>query len=126
MKILFLDDDPNRRKYFLSQFPFATTVETAQECIREIHAGDKRWDEVWLDHDLSGQQFCDSDREDCGMEVVRYIERIISEGWKINLPNVERFVVHSLNDYAARSMVDRLRALGYNVDRIPFTLLRSL
>lgn len=65
-----------------------------------------------LDHDLGGKVFVDSNREDCGMEVVRWIMR--------NRPFIGRVIVHSWNEPAARRMVADLRRRDYAVSYAPF------
>jgi hypothetical protein len=69
-RILFLDDDPARAEIFLAENPDAIWVETASDCIARL---EEPWDEVHLDHDLGGERFVDLSREDCGMEVVRWL-----------------------------------------------------
>jgi DNA-binding NarL/FixJ family response regulator len=114
MRILFLDDDPVRTARFLEREPDATCVETAGECINQLHHYD--WDQVFLDHDLGGEIYVESGREDCGMEVVRWLEQ--------NHCDISRIIVHSYNHAAAEQMVERLKATGYaRVHRIPFANL---
>src|SRR5271166_6168800 len=69
-RVLFLDDDPDRARSFLGRNPQAVWVQTATECIARLA---ESWDQVHLDHDLGGEIFVDSSREDCGMEVVRWL-----------------------------------------------------
>ena len=111
--VLFLDDSPLRIKKFKSKIPFAITVETAKDCIEELRAG--IWQSCWLDHDLGGEIHVDSNREDSGMEVVRWIEE--------NKPKVDSFVIHSLNIVAAKQMEEKLKKCGYHVVSIPFICL---
>ncbi len=109
--VLFLDDNPARAYVFLQREPDAIVVETAAECIKHLQPG-TYWDEVHLDHDLNGESFVNPEREDCGMEVVRWI--------CLNKPDVLTFVVHSHNFWEAPSMVAALRAAGYRTLEIPF------
>ena len=80
IKCLFLDDDEIRTKNFISEVPSAETVKTAEECINKLKEND--YDCVFLDHDLGGETYVSSKREDCGMEVVRWIKENLP---KINL-----------------------------------------
>lgn len=64
---------------------------------------------VTLDHDLNGEQFVDSNRADCGMEVVRWITT--------NSPKIGIVNVHSWNHEAADRMVDALGCAGYKAER---------
>jgi hypothetical protein len=111
-RVLFLDDDPRRGQTFLARYPDAVWVETAVACIARLH---ETWDEVHLDHDLGGEVFVNSDRPDCGMEVVR---------WLTAEPRALRdhceFIVHSHNAEAAEAMVAQLQEAGYNVSYRPF------
>jgi hypothetical protein len=109
---LFLDDDPARASVFLEANPDAVWVQSAAECVARLA---ETWDEVHLDHDLGGEQFVDPEREDCGMEVVRWLE-------KEPRPHLRRtrFTVHSHNLAAAFEMALRLQALGRQVETRPF------
>jgi len=110
-KILFLDDDPIRTARLSQAEPKAVCVETAAECITQLKDNGP-WDVVLLDHDLGGETYVSSSREDCGMEVVRWLE--------LNKTEIGRIVVHSYNNYAVPHMMRALRRAGYSVVRIPF------
>jgi Cyclic-phosphate processing Receiver domain len=109
---LFLDDDPERASAFLEQHPDAVWVQTVAECVEKLA---EAWDEIHLDHDLGGEHYVTVDREDCGMEVVR---------WLVKEPRKHlrraRFTIHSHNIAAAFEMVMRLQGLGYRVEARPF------
>jgi hypothetical protein len=111
-RILFLDDDPARGVEFMTENPDAVWVETAADCISALG---EPWDEVHLDHDLGGEHFVDHDREDCGMEVVRWL-------CEEPRPHLESclFVIHTHNAGAALAMIFQLEAMGYNVLERPF------
>ena len=112
MKRLFLDDDPTRRKRFLSMYPGATIAEAAEDCIAALDNGGS-WDEVYLDHDLLGsQQCCWSDDSRSGMEVVRHVERRTHGLAPVPL-RVGLFVIHTANTCAAMEMGRRLVMAGY-------------
>ena len=114
MRILILDDNELRLGLFTDVFGTHQNimVKEAQSAIAflQSHAP---FDLVMLDHDLGGEIYVDSDREDCGMEVVRWME--------IHKPIARRVVVHSWNIPAAEIMANRLTAAGYTVLRAPFT-----
>jgi hypothetical protein len=111
-KVLFLDDDPIRAAIFLAETPEAVWVETVAECLALL---EQPWDEVHLDHDLGGEHFVDVGREDCGMEVVRWL-------CLEPRPHLERtrFFVHSHNPAAASLMVWQIFAAGFEVEGRPF------
>ena len=114
-RILFLDDDRSRVKTFLDNYPDAVCVYTAEECIEQLQ---HQWNTVYLDHDLSGECFVDSARNDTGMEVVRYI----TSNSLIHLRDTE-FIIHSLNMKAADLMVNELTQAGYRCSYTPFCWL---
>ncbi len=111
-RVLFLDDDPNRAEVFLINRPSAVWVETAEECIARLA---EPWDEVHLDHDLGGEAFVDHDREDCGMEVVRWL----CDSFRDHLKECQ-FVVHTRNPNASCMMLMHLQVTGYKVVERPF------
>lgn len=111
-RILFLDDDPHRAKVFLDRNPEAIWIQTARECIAKLT---EPWDEVYLDHDLGGEHFVDVERDDCGMEVVRWLCRE-PVAHLIETP----FVIHSHNLAAALMMVLLMRETGYRAEFLPF------
>lgn len=106
MRVLFLDDSAERieRAYEYFDNDDLVTVVSALSAIDELSKG--TFDLVMLDHDLGGETWVESEREDCGMEVVRWMVR--------NLPRVGRIVVHSWNTVAAPVMVEELMKAGYD------------
>ncbi len=111
---LFLDDDPARAESFLALHPDAAWVQTVEDCVARLA---ESWDEIHLDHDLGGETFVDSARDDCGMAVVRWIAAEPREHL-----HRARFIVHSHNMLAAMEMTQGLRALGFRVETRPFGL----
>jgi len=113
--IIFLDDDKQRCRAFkrFAGCP-STIVHTAQDCIKAIQETDDI-SILFLDHDLGGEVYVNSAREDCGMEVVRWIVA--------NNPPIRTIIVHSLNAPAAQSMVVALKRAQYDAHYNPFTTL---
>lgn len=113
-QVLFLDDDHKRIEQIRLRLAELacdlTVVETADECIDRLRRNS--YDLVLLDHDLGGEIFCDSSREDCGMEVVRWL---IKNGGEHG-----EFIVHTMNAIAAAGMYLELNARGYRVRQAPF------
>jgi hypothetical protein len=99
-RILFLDDDPDRARTFLLRKPEGVWVQTAEECIARL---EEPWDQVHLDHDLGGEVFVDSNRPDCGMEVVRWLCKQPSERFENTV-----FIIHTYNADAGETMVRSL------------------
>lgn len=116
MNILFLDDSSERTKTFSSKVPYAKTFLSALQIINELAKGEKN-DIVFLDHDLGEQQFQNSDEENCGMEVVRWMVK--------NNLTVKNIIVHSLNFNAAMEMVNKLKNAGYKARYVSFLILMS-
>lgn len=112
--VLFLDDDERRtaeiRSRLVGEALTLITVETAHECIQLL--SECNYDLVMLDHDLGGEIFVDSSREDTGMEVVRWL--------KENPGAHGAFIVHTLNPVAAAGMYFSLSAQGYTVHQLQF------
>ena len=98
----------------MNALPDVVTTDTAEGMIALLRALDpaRPARTAFLDHDLGGEVYVDSDRPDTGMEVVRWVEA--------HRPPVARFVVHSFNGKAAEAMVARLDEAGYAVTRAPF------
>jgi CheY-like chemotaxis protein len=120
MKIVFLDDDHQRWYRLQNRIPQAVRVETAAECINMIKDSPEI-DWLFLDHDLGGEAYVKSYREDCGMEVVRYL---IAE--KLN-KSIHKIVVHSHNTVAALEMFNKLKEADYDVRLVPFyNLIESI
>jgi CheY-like chemotaxis protein len=113
-RILFLDDDRKRIDEFRERAAGmnleVTIVETAADCIASL--SQRSFDLVLLDHDLGGETFCDSDREDCGMEVVRWL--------KANRGDHGAFIVHTMNAVAAATMYFELIGLEYPTAQAQF------
>lgn len=120
--IYFLDDDINRTEGFLSLFKDKKNVivkcfETAESIIEELKKGEKIF-ALFLDHDLGGEVYVDSDREDCGMEVARFL----SQSEIHSRDSIGLIVIHSWNIPAANRMFQLLRDSLYNVTYKPFSV----
>lgn len=118
--ILFLDDDAHRAALMYQRMRpedrnITFWVTTAQEAIDLLVNYRERLVYAFLDHDLGGETYVHSGREDCGMEVVRFLENQNPEDYVSC-----KFIVHSWNIDAARKMTDRLQAKGYQVTMQPF------
>ena len=123
--ILFLDDDRNRAALAYQRWPKEKVnntmwVETAADAIEILKGYADCLEEAHLDHDLGGEHYVDSRREDTGMEVVRYLERISEE--ELKKFESTKFIVHSWNTYAGKHMAERLQKLGLSAIYRPFGL----
>lgn len=103
---LVLEDDPERIEQFRKRFnEFAerraavvnsTFTEEVGECLRLLRT--KRFDLVFFDHDLGGQQMVSCDSPNTGSEVAR---QMIQEGL---VGRHGGYIVHSFNPYGAAYM----------------------
>lgn len=120
MKVFVLEDNEERIKWFRSHYPSAMVYTTAAEAIKwlTVSKSSVEWDLIFLDHDLGGTSYADSNSPLHGMEVVRWIEQ--------NHPKAKRIIIHSLNYPAAIEMEKRLHEAGYPVYRMPFHRLVEL
>lgn len=119
MKILVLEDNPERNKRFMAeamrantQLIMTETADRAIECLME----NGPFDLVFLDHDLGGNQMVKSSMPDTGAEVARWIRDNLSEDCQNT-----NFVIHSCNTPGSIYMYDMLRAANlHRVWRVPF------
>ncbi len=107
MKILFLDDDLERCKRFEAFIKAAkehkkeieyTIVHTAKDTIENLTS--QYFDIISLDHDLGGEVYVNSNREDCGMEVVRHILNTDAKQGVV--------IIHTFNTVAGSNMLSDL------------------
>jgi len=112
LRVLFLDDDPKRAERFLRDVPAAVWVKSVAECLPRLV---EAWDEVHLDHDLEGKTLVDTNREDSGMEIIRWL-------CKEPRPHLSqtRFFVHTHNLVAGLLMVLQMHESGYKAEFRPF------
>lgn len=110
MKILVLEDNPNRVEMFKSIYGTEelTLCRTYSEFKEAIYT--TRYDKVYLDHDLG--------IDGTGMDAVHLITNQ-------NLQRQADFVVHSMNYPAAERMVEELGLHGYTVAMVPFIQLTA-
>jgi len=111
LKILFLDDRSKRIHAALKKYADhdLTIVTTVKECIEKI--SNEEWDVISLDHDLNYEAFVNSNRPDCGMEVVRFM----TENSKFLLKKFMQanIIVHTSNRAAAAVMINTLEKYSY-------------
>lgn len=112
--IIILEDDPNRIATFKKAWPLAIYHTTASGCIKAI-TDSQDIDKLFLDHDLGGEAWVNSLREDCGMEVVRFLIQ--------NPKPIKEIIVHSHNTPAGLAMSFALKKSNYRVRYTPFGLL---
>lgn len=116
--VLVLEDSEERHKYFYKYCKDSKILESAKTCIDMIRESEKI-NELWLDHDLGGLTYVDSNLEECGMEVVRFLS--LNDYSK----NINKVFIHSMNGTANRVMFEDLKKHGYNAILYPFHILRA-
>lgn len=116
MRILFLDDNPNRHRQFLMQTIgcIVTQVWTARECIDAFLANEP-FDLVCLDHDLGGKTY-QEEKENSGTEVAEWIRHKLP---KDKYP--KKIIIHSWNPQGADRMYGHISLTGIPVKKIPFS-----
>lgn len=118
MKILILEDDPNRNASFMKYLNehSLTIATTAVAVINALESGYK-YDSIFLDHDLGGEQMVDSQESNTGAEVARWMA-------KSSMSKDTPITIHSLNPAGAENMLNILHEFTM-VRRVPFTTLLS-
>jgi len=96
MKILIVEDDKNRIKWFKENLVghSADIVETAKLGIALCQT--KKYDAVFLDHDLGGEIFVDSNHHNTGYQVAK----LMAESMNKDTPTI----VHSHNPSGAKNI----------------------
>ena len=123
--ILILEDDFERMIVFdnlLNKLNWDYIhVDTAKEAIKEIDkiiSKEITVDEIWLDHDLGGEESQMSPSiENTGYEVAKYI------GSKIKISETLRNIPVIIHSYNAPGAMNMLKVLGDNARYIPFNIL---
>ena len=122
-RILWLDDDPNRAAVTYQRWPkdkCDNTIwcSTAKDAIFVLKDYGPDMAEAHLDHDLGGETYVNSERDDCGMAVVRWLESLSKEERKMFEGTL--FICHDHNLLAGFNMVSRLKKIGLIAKQIPF------
>ena len=116
MKIFILEDDPRRMVYFRKEFEnyghSITWKETADEAIEHLKNHYDEYSNIFLDHDLGGQVYVDSNEHNTGHTVAKWIAE------NTNGP-YDHIVIHSMNIPAA----ERMRMLLEDSNAVPFHML---
>jgi hypothetical protein len=119
--IVFVEGDPQRAAL---QFQRMTQkdqnrtfwVSTVPEAIDMLKNYRERIDIFSTGYNLNGEEYNHPSREDCGLEIVRWLEKQSSSDY-----SHVRFIVHTW-DRAGDKMVKRLRDHGYHVNYVKFGL----
>ena len=103
LMILVLEDDPERCKHFSRNWgnhliQFTDQAEEAKHLMQTF-----KFDLLFLDHDLGGEVYVDSDHKNTGAEVARWLEDPLNHHCR---PYV--IVIHTLNPIGRRYMAQAL------------------
>ena len=111
LKILILEDDPYRIKNFKKMLSLDNTLflsDNVEEC-KSIYNDNKPFDVIFLDHDLGGEIFVDSNEKNTGYQFSKFI---MNEGVNNSV------IIHSMNPAGAqrmRSILPGSRLLPYRI-----------
>jgi len=117
MKILVLEDNPIRqdkfRELFKNQevFIYDNTLDAFHICLTID------FQILWLDHDLEGKIWEDSNKENTGYQFIKWL--VDNEKQRNSL-----IYIHSMNPIGASKMLNYLKDNGYDGIWIPFNLLK--
>jgi len=115
MKIFILEDDLNRieqfrRKLIRHNVSYCDDVETAKAIL-----GKDKYDIIFFDHDLGGEQMVDSSEANTGYQLAKWIR---SENMKF-----DQIVIHSCNPIGAANIEREVKGLAPDIIRLPFPIL---
>lgn len=105
MKIFILEDNEERIKWFVKSFSedelvISNMASLSIEILKTI-----KFQLIFLDHDLGGKAFVNSDREDTGAEVAREMRNSMNSDTPV--------VIHSLNKHGAQRIESTLMMDGH-------------
>lgn len=109
-RMLFVDDSTKRIHSALRNHSGkydVTICANVPEALRYISR--EEWDVVSLDYDLNGHDFQQPEDPACGMEIVRYIQKM---GWPPGKPK-PLFILHSSNAFGATLMEETLKSMDF-------------
>lgn len=116
LKVLILEDDPNRIEFFKMKLKghdlyFFDIADDAINAFKLMN--DKPWDIVFLDHDLGGLALVPSSNPNTGYAVAKYMAE--------NEVEAKQIIIHSMNPAGSGNM----KSLLPEAVVIPFSLLRT-
>lgn len=110
MDTLFLDDNEQRQARMRSALPSIIQARTADEAIDAIKLKDQIA-HLFLDHDLGGEIYVDSNWHNTGMTVAKWLIK--------NKRDINKIIIHSFNPAGVSNMYNVLKD-KYNVVVLPF------
>lgn len=123
LKILILDDMPERHAFFerCAAEHNRVHVSTADQFFEAVEAADEPFDVIFLDHDLGDNPKVEATKS-YGMYNTRTLDGSDCAYWLASSMKhkVGRVVVHSINPSGAKRMVDILNDRGVRAVWTPF------
>ena len=119
MKILIVEDDKERIKWFQSHLIGHLLTVTDKVDIAKVLFSEHEYDLAFLDHDLADEDYRDQDREE---ENGSALARFLFENPQV--AEKTSFVIHSLNQNGVARMLSYLA--NRNVQDINFIALRAM
>lgn len=112
MRLLILEDDPSRVHEFYKMFEdhSLVVVNTAADAISFLSTS--KFNAIFLDHDLGGKTYVDSDNENTGYQVAKMLSVSINRHTPV--------VIHSWNGVGAKRMLNALKDHDAQVVHILF------
>ena len=120
IKVLLLDDDSRRHRWFIKRFKgddldLAENVQEAKDLLAQY-----TYDAIFLDHDLLPHHYDSNDHgdiENTGYAIAEWLNE------RAELQRAATIIVHTRNADAAIPMVLKLRESGRNVEYCAFPML---
>jgi len=100
MRIFILEDSPERITAFFQMFDGQNITVTNTAISAKTILDNQRFDMIFLDHDLGGQTFVDSECENTGWQIAKHIPKTSNCNTRV--------LIHSWNSPAASRMNDFL------------------
>ncbi len=117
MNIFILDDDINRHDFLIKMLgnkynnTNIVSAQTADEAYKFLK--NEKWDMIFLDHDLGGEAYVDSNLPNTGYQVAKFI--------KNNNIKYDICIIHSMNPVGARN----IQSILPDSNLIPIVLFQS-
>ena len=117
MEIFILEDNKFRIEWFKKTFSQHNLNIFDNVKRAELYLLDNNPDVLFLDHDLDGRAFVDSNEDNTGYKLAK---SIVSFGKKY-----KKVYIHSMNPYGAKKMQEKLKEgrVSDEILRFPFSML---
>lgn len=117
--IFLLEDDMNRVKFFKNRFENYNLVHADNvELAKLLFINNSEYETIFLDHDLGGMTYVDSEDENTGFKFALFMKDI-----KKNF-KYEKIVIHSMNPKGAYN-IEKVFDGWDRIYSVPFSLLKE-